>query len=134
MEQVAELTAWLAKLTPFLADRGGTLTLFDGWAEHILIRAGRVAGLIDLHDVGPGDPAMDLAVLALTDAALLPAVLEGYAASPDEQASLTRLVGFDLLLRRLAGAEWQLRVGAEAESRNLLRLAAAGAYPPFAPR
>ncbi len=123
--QVDRLRAWLAELTPVLAARSGTLTLFDGRAEHFLVRAGRVVGVIDLHDVGPGDPAMDLAALALTDEHLLSGVLEGYAAGADEQEVLARLVPFYVALRRLAGAEWHLRVGDQVAGRELLGLAAA---------
>ena len=112
----------LDDLAPVLADRSGSLTLFDGRAEHVLVRDGRVVGLIDLHDVGPGDPAMDLAVLGLTDPDLIRGVLTGYTDEPEGE--LAELVGFYLLLRRLAGAEWQLRQGFRIQGRALLDLAA----------
>jgi Ser/Thr protein kinase RdoA (MazF antagonist) len=103
----------------------------------VLVSGGRVVGLIDLHDVGPGDPAMDLAVLGLTDPDLIAGVLSGYGADepadeltglPElpglpEATGLPGLIGFYLLLRRLAGAEWQLREGSEPEGRLLLDLA-----------
>lgn len=120
--QVRRLRGWLDDLAPVLADRSGSLTLFDGRAEHVLVRSGHVVGLIDLHDVGPGDPAMDLAVLGLTDPNLITGVLSGYgAAEPADE--LPELIGFYLLLRRLAGAEWQLRLGSELDGRLLLDLA-----------
>ena len=78
--QVRRLRGLLDDLAPVLVARDGCLTLFDGRAEHVLVRGGRVVGLIDLHDVGPGDPAMDLAVLGLTDPDLLAGVLSGYGA------------------------------------------------------
>ena len=86
--QVRRLLDWLDELEPVLAAREGRLTLFDGRAEHFLVRDGRVAGLIDLHDVGPGDPAMDLAVIGLTDDRLIPEVLNGYLAEHEQDGDL----------------------------------------------
>ena len=122
--QVGRLREWLDDLEPVLAAREGRLTLFDGRAEHFLVRDGRVAGLIDLHDAGPGDPAMDLAVIGLTDDRLIPEVVNGYLAEHEEDSDLRRVIPFYLLLRRLAGAEWQLRNGSTSEGTRLLRLAA----------
>lgn len=121
--QVRRLLDRLDELEPVLAARGGRLTLFDGRAEHFLVRDGRVVGLIDLHDVGPGDPAMDLAVIGLTDDRLIPEVLSGYGADHEENRSLRSLIPFYLLLRRLAGAEWQLRNGSSSVGTRLLQLA-----------
>ena len=120
--QVRLLCGWLDDLAPVLASRAGRLTLFDGRAEHVLVRDGQLVGLIDLHDVGPGDPAMDLAALGLTDPDLMAGVLSGYGADEPEE-ELTELIGFYLLLRRLAGAEWQLRQGSKSDGRFLLDLA-----------
>ena len=122
--QVRRLLDWLDELGPVLAARQGRLTLFDGRAEHVLVRDGRVVGVIDLHDVGPGDPAMDLAVIGLTDDRLIPGVLNGYLAEHEQDAHLRSVIPFYLLLRRLAGAEWQLRNGSTADGTRLLRLAA----------
>ncbi len=65
---------------------------------------------------------MDLATLGLTDPDLPAGVLSGYGADEPED-ELTELIGFYLLLRRLAGAEWQLRQGSEPDGRLLLDLA-----------
>ncbi|HVK34592.1 MAG TPA: phosphotransferase [Microlunatus sp.] len=121
--EVQRLLGWLDQLEPVLAAREGRLTLFDGRAEHFLVRDGRVVGLIDLHDVGPGDPAMDLAVIGLTDDRLIREVLNGYGADHEEDPSLRSLIPFYLLLRRLAGAEWQLRNGSSSVGTRLLQLA-----------
>lgn len=121
--QVRRLLDWLDQLEPDLAAREGRLTLFDGRADHFLVRDGRVVGLIDLHDVGPGDPAMDLAVIGLTDDRLIPEVLNGYLADDEEDRALRSLIPFYLLLRRLAGAEWQLRNGSSSVGTRLLQLA-----------
>lgn len=120
--QVARLRGWLDDLAPVLTGRTGSLTLFDGRAEHFLVRGDQVVGLIDLHDLGPGDPAMDLAVLGLTDADLIDGVLAGYGDDAPGSGP-AELTDFYLLLRRLAGAEWQLRHGSPVEGRRLLSLA-----------
>jgi aminoglycoside phosphotransferase (APT) family kinase protein len=122
--QVRRLLDQLDDLGPVLAAREGRLTLFDGRAEHFLVRDGGVVGLIDLHDVGPGDPAMDLAVIGLTDDRLIPEVLNGYLAEREHDPDLRSVIPFYLLLRRLAGAEWQLRNGSTSAGTRLLRLAA----------
>lgn len=121
--QVQRLLGWLDDLEPVLVDRRGSLTLFDGRADHFLIRDRRVVGVIDLHDVGSGDPAMDLAVVGLDDDRLIPPVLRGYMTDADQIDELNLLVPFYLLLRRLAGAEWHFRLGSEGKGRRLLTLA-----------
>ena len=121
--QVRRLLDWLDELEPVLAEREGRLTLFDGRAEHFLVRDGRVAGLIDLHDVGPGDPAMDLAVIGLTDDRVISEVVNGYHAEHEQDSNLRSVIPFYLLLRRLAGAEWHLRNGSTSPGSRLLRLA-----------
>ncbi len=126
--QVRRLRGWLDDVTPVLSGRPGTLMLFDGRPEHILVRDGHVVGLIDLHDVGQGDPAMDLAVIGLTDQDLVPGVLSGYGALGTHVAGGTEtdeleLIAFYLLLRRLAAADWLQRTGYPSEGRRLLELA-----------
>lgn len=120
--QVAHLRDRLGELAPVLARRSGSLILFDGRPEHFLVGSGHVVGLIDLHDLGPGDPAMDLAALGLTDPALIDGVLAGYRddLACDDPAEL---IDFYLLLRRLAGAEWKMRQGLRSEGEFLLGLA-----------
>ena len=66
---------------------------------------------------------MDLAVIGLTDDRLIPEVLNGYGADHEEDRSLGSLIPFYLLLRRLAGAEWQLRNGSSSVGTRLLQLA-----------
>jgi aminoglycoside phosphotransferase (APT) family kinase protein len=121
--QIGRFQSWLEELTPLLERREGTLTLFDGRPDHFLIRGDQVAGLIDLHDVGSGDPAMDLAVVGLDDDRLIPRVIDGYSSDQREIDDLAVLIPFYLLLRRLAGAEWQQRVGSDTEAERLLKLA-----------
>jgi aminoglycoside phosphotransferase (APT) family kinase protein len=54
---------------PATGPRGHDLILFDGRPEHIIVDGDHVTGIIDLAEVCPGDAAMDLAVLAVTDPA-----------------------------------------------------------------
>lgn len=108
---------------PLLLHQAGCLTLFDGRPEHWLVRGQTIAAVIDLHDLQSGDAAMDLAVLALTDEALLPGVLIGYAPTDTQKAAFAALIPFYLQLRRLSGAEWTLRQGNSESAPALLRLA-----------
>ncbi|WP_461118426.1 phosphotransferase family protein [Saccharothrix stipae] len=114
-----EIRAWCRRLQPLMTGRG-TLTLLDGRPAHFLVRDGRIAGLIDLEDVSAGDPAMDLAVLAVADENLLPAVLEGYAPTNAEAVAFDELIPFYVLLRRLAAAKWEHERGDAARTPRLL--------------
>jgi aminoglycoside phosphotransferase (APT) family kinase protein len=91
--------------------------LFDGRPEHFLVDEERVAGLIDLHDVQPGDAAMDLAVINLADPLLTAGVLAGYRPTSEELAVFRELVPFFTVLRALAAAEWH---GNDGEAAALL--------------
>jgi len=108
-EQEAQLRRWHRTLRRLLAGRGGDLILFDGRPEHILVDDTRVLGLIDLHDLGSGDAAMDLAVIHLADPLLTAGVMAGYQPSPDELSAFEALVPFYTVLRALAGAHWHLQ-------------------------
>lgn len=48
--------------------------------------------------------------------------MNGYLAEHEQDSDLRRVIPFYLLLRRLAGAEWQLRNGSTSEGTLLLRL------------
>lgn len=122
-EQVHQLLSLCHRLQPLLIERRGCLTLFDGRADHFLVSGQQVAAIIDLHDLGSGDSAMDLAVLGLTDESLLPAVIAGYRPSDTERAAFDLLIPFYKQLRRLAGAEWHFRQGDNRKGLDLLRLA-----------
>lgn len=123
-----EIRAWCRRLQPLMTGRG-TLTLLDGRPDHFVVRDGRIAGLIDLEDVSPGDPAMDLAVLAVTDKDLLPAVLDGYAPNRAEAAAFDELIPFYVVLRRLAAAKWELEHGDPTRTSLLLELVARTRIP-----
>jgi aminoglycoside phosphotransferase (APT) family kinase protein len=125
-EAVEKIWEWYANLRPLLATRGDAATLFDGRPEHFIVVGDDVAGMIDLCEVSSGDPAMDLAVIAVDDPALLTGVLAGYAPTPDETRAFDRLIPFYLFLRRLARAEWQLHYGDPAETDRLIAQLAGG--------
>lgn len=108
------LRRWHDDVRPVLAGRPGSLMLFDARPEHFRVAGERVSGLIDLHDLGPGDPAMDLAAINLDDPGLLPGVLRGYGGEPDP------LVSFFTAVRAVASAEWHGRFG-PAERADLMR-------------
>ncbi|MBA3906434.1 MAG: hypothetical protein H0X35_07090, partial [Pseudonocardiales bacterium] len=91
---------------PELDRRGRATVLVDGVPEHFRVGTDGAVGLIDLADVHVGDPAMDLAVIALRDAALLPAVLAGCAPDHDEQRWIERALPLYVSLRRLSAARW----------------------------
>lgn len=118
-QRTDEIRAWCRRLQPLMTGYG-TLTLLDGRPDHFVVRDGRIAGLIDLEDVSAGDPAMDLAVLAVADEDLLPAVLDGYEPTRAEATAFDELIPFYVLLRRLAAAEWERWHGSPARTRRLL--------------
>lgn len=83
--------------------------LFDARPEHFLVDDGGAVHLIDLHDLGPGDAAMDLAALHLDDPLLTSGVLHGYRPSDQEREAFDRLIPFFTVIRALASAEWNQR-------------------------
>jgi aminoglycoside phosphotransferase (APT) family kinase protein len=115
---------WFASLTGLLRTRGNDLMLMDGRPDHFLVRGGRIAGVIDVGEICPGDGVMDLAVMGVSDPALLKGVLAGYGAHE------ARLVPLYLLIRRLSRAEWLIAHGRPLEAGQILRLVQAD--PPFA--
>jgi aminoglycoside phosphotransferase (APT) family kinase protein len=118
---VAALSDWLNSIHPLLGDEHGTQMLFDGRPEHFLVDADNILHLIDVADLQAGDPVMDLAVLELDAPGILDPVLQGYSPTFDERQRIDQLVPFYVVLRALAGAEWQVRVGGDTAvvERNL---------------
>lgn len=113
--------AWMTEVGPVLAGREGCLMLFDGRPEHFLASPGGQVGLIDVADLQAGEAAMDLAVLELDAPGILPAVLDGYEATPCEREAFDVLVPILVFPRALSGAEWRGRVlGDAGEARGYL--------------
>jgi aminoglycoside phosphotransferase (APT) family kinase protein len=103
--------AWFHRLQPLLSERDRCLTLFDGRPEHFIVNGSSMAGLIDLHDAQPGDPAMDLALLDLHEPATTTQVVAGYDLTQDERAIFAELVPFYRFLRGVAAVDWLTRIG-----------------------
>jgi aminoglycoside phosphotransferase (APT) family kinase protein len=116
--RLRETWSWFEDLTPLIDTRGHDLMLMDGRPDHFLVRDGKIVGLIDVSEICPGDGAMDLAVMGVSDPVLLPGVLAGYGPpAPDRE-----LIDFYLFLRRLAAAEFNLNRGNPALAGRILRL------------
>jgi aminoglycoside phosphotransferase (APT) family kinase protein len=111
---VDQVWVWFHRLQPLLGARERTLTLFDGRAEHFVIDGDRVGGMIDLSEVQPGDPAMDLATLDLSEPGLLAEVLAGYEATAAELAIFDELVPFYRFVRALSVLQWHQHIGERA--------------------
>lgn len=112
--------AWLRDCAPAMADRQGRLILFDGRPDHFLVNHEGTVHMIDVADLMPGDPAMDLAVLDLEAPGILEPVLAGYRPTATERSTQDILVPLFAFLRALSAAEWQERVGNPAHSRRYL--------------
>jgi aminoglycoside phosphotransferase (APT) family kinase protein len=122
-EEVERLRRWHQTLRPVLSNRTGELMLFDCRPEHFLVDAGGTVRLIDLHDLGPGDAAMDLAAIYLHDPSLTESVLDGYQPTEQDRETFDRLIPFFTVIRGLAAAEWNQRHGQETNVSDLLRRA-----------
>jgi Ser/Thr protein kinase RdoA (MazF antagonist) len=107
---------WLAAIQSVLASRTGTMILFDGRAEHFIVDDRGCVRMIDVADLMPGDPVMDLAVFELFAPASQDRVLAGYKPSSTLLAAVGILGPFYRYLRHLAGAEWKLRMGIDDAS------------------
>ncbi len=78
----------------------------DFSTEHVLIGGGAVTGLLDLGDVGLGDPVHDIAVLTLWHPQRIPEVLAGYGADDVFTERVRRVLPLFRCLRFLTGALW----------------------------
>ncbi len=112
--------SWLAACTPVLAQRQGTLILFDGRPDHFLVDQAGDLHMIDVADLMSGDPAMDLAVLELANPGLVAPVLAGYDPSSEERHAFDTLIPLYTFLRALSGAEWAARLGGDQQGSERL--------------
>jgi hypothetical protein len=76
-----------------------------------------------VHDLGPGDAAMDLAAIHLDDPLLTSGVLDGYRPTVQEGEAFDRLIPFFTVIRGLAAAEWNQRQKQNAKVADLLHRA-----------
>lgn len=102
---------WVEQLGDMLEGGPRQMTLFDGRGEHIIVSGNRLAGVIDVAAARHHDPAMDFAVLAVTDPNLVPGVVRGWDPTPDEASYLRAVVPFYVWLRRIARARWNAEIG-----------------------
>lgn len=109
---------WINAILPTLDSRRGTMILFDGRPEHFLLDRRGAVHMIDVADLMPGDPIMDLAVFELHAPNTLDHVLAGYEPSPAELTAADTLMPFYRYLFHVAGAEWMLRNANHVEAAN----------------
>jgi hypothetical protein len=105
-ESAGRAEAWYQRVRPLVAGRSGSLVLLDGVPDHFLVGPDEQVRLIDVAELGPGDPVMDLAVLHLHAPGLLAGVLDEYHQAEVQDRHLTELLPFYVFLRALAAAEW----------------------------
>lgn len=122
------LYCW-AGLRPVVLAGPRTRVLRDARPDHWLVRHGRLNALIDVADLADGDPAEDLAVLAVRDESLLPSVLRGHRlpAGRLDRAYLQAVLPFYLAVRRLSAAQWQTEHGVRPDEVPALLAAARAA-------
>ncbi|MCP5025329.1 MAG: phosphotransferase [Actinomycetia bacterium] len=78
----------------------------DFSTEHVLVDGEAVTGVLDLGDIGVGDPVHDIAVLTLWHPDRLTDVLEGYGADAEFTERVRRVLPLFRCLRFLTGALW----------------------------
>jgi aminoglycoside phosphotransferase (APT) family kinase protein len=115
---------WVELLGDMLEGGPRRMTLFDGRSDHIIVSGDRLAGVIDVAAARHHDPAMDFAVLAVTDPNLVPGLVQGWDPTPAEVSYLRAVVPFYVWLRRIARARWKAEIGGNrADLPELLALA-----------
>jgi Ser/Thr protein kinase RdoA (MazF antagonist) len=100
---------WIDSMLPTLDSRSGTMILFDGRPEHFLVDQRGAVHMIDVADLMPGDPIMDLAVFELHAPGTRDHLFAGYQPSATALAAAETLMPFYRYLFHVAGAEWMLR-------------------------
>ncbi|WP_432575028.1 hypothetical protein [Kineococcus sp. SYSU DK005] len=108
--QASAARRWYQRVRPLIAGRSGSLVLLDGVPQHFILSPGARVRLIDVANLQPGDPVMDLAVLHLHAPGLLQDVLARYRQVQVDQTHLEHLLPFYVFLRALAAAEWHADV------------------------
>ncbi len=109
---------WINAILPTLDSRSGTMILFDGRPEHFLLDRRGAVRMIDVADLMPGDPIMDLAVFELHAPGTLDHLFAGYQPSPTELIAADALIPFYRYLFHVAGAEWMIRNANHLEAAN----------------
>ena len=107
---VGKAQAWYQRVRPLIADRTGSLIMLDGVPDHFVVDPDGRVRLIDVANLQPGDPVMDLAVLHLHAPGLFADVLAGYHQAEVSDRQLGELLPSYVFLRALAAAEWHSSV------------------------
>ena len=105
---VRDADSWYAEVRSLIDGRRGSQILLDGAPDHFIVGPDRRVRMIDVANLQPGDPVMDLAVLRLHQPDLLAGVMDSYAHPEVTPDHLDSLQPFYVFLRTLALAEWQL--------------------------
>ncbi len=125
----ATAEAWYREVRPLIAGRRGSQILLDGVPDHFLVGPDDRVRLIDVANLQPGDPVMDVAVLVMHAPELFAGVFDAYHQDEVTSRHLTELLPFYVFLRALAAAEWHAAVvHDDAAAEEWLRRAAG--YPP----
>nr|WP_030501051.1 phosphotransferase [Micromonospora purpureochromogenes] len=101
---------WYQRVRPLIADRTGSLIMLDGAPDHFVVGPDERVRLIDVAELQPGDPVMDLAVLSLHAPGIFTGLLDQYRQAEVEDRHLAELRPFYVFLRALAAAEWSTGV------------------------
>jgi aminoglycoside phosphotransferase (APT) family kinase protein len=107
---VRSARAWYGRVRPLIAGRSGSLIMLDGVPDHFVVGPDQRVRLIDVAELQPGDPVMDLAVLRLHAPHLFSGVLDRYRQVELDAPHLAALLPFYVFLRGLAAAEWSTGV------------------------
>jgi aminoglycoside phosphotransferase (APT) family kinase protein len=99
---------WYRRVRPLIAGRTGSMIMLDGVPDHFIVGPDDRVALIDVAELQPGDPVMDLAVLSLHASGIFTGLLDRYAQAELDDRHLTALLPFYVFLRALAAAEWHI--------------------------
>ncbi|MEH3075087.1 MAG: phosphotransferase [Quadrisphaera sp.] len=109
-DAVARAEAWWLCVRPMVDGRAGSTVLLDGRPEHFVVDDDGAVRMIDLADLQPGDPVMDLAVLELGAPGVVEDLLDGYRQAEVGAEHLRELLPYYVFLRGLAAAEFHADV------------------------
>lgn len=97
---------WYRRVRPLIEGRTGSLIMLDGAPDHFVVGPDSQVRLIDVAELQPGDPVMDLAVLRLHAPDIFNGLLNRYRQAELDDRHLAELLPFYVFLRALAAAEW----------------------------
>ncbi|WP_189332873.1 phosphotransferase [Actinoplanes ianthinogenes] len=101
---------WYRRVRPLIAGRAGSMIMMDAPPDHFIVGPGDRVRLIDVAELQPGDPVMDLAVLSLHAPGILAGLLDRYDQAELDDRHLSELLPFYVFLRAVAAAQWSAHV------------------------